>query len=134
MFDFSPEQKMVRDMVRQWAERELAPVVPELERAERPPYDVMRKMVAAFGLPDMARARFASMARRRDKGEAERQEGDATMGDPAFGMILAVELARHSPGYLMSFGASMGLAGGAIMARGTLEQKLRFAQPLFTME
>ena len=55
-------------------------------------------------------------------------------GDPAFGMILAVELARSSPGFLLSFGATLGLAGGAIMSRGTTTQKIRFAQPLFTLE
>jgi alkylation response protein AidB-like acyl-CoA dehydrogenase len=134
MFDFTPEQKMVRDMVRQWAEKELEPKVPAIERGELSPFDVMREMGKAFGLPDLARQRFAKMEKRAERGEAEKQAGDATMGDPAFGMILAVELARHCPGYLMTFGASVGLAGGAIMARGTLAQKLRFARPLFTLE
>lgn len=133
-FEFTPEQKMVRDMVRQWADRELAPRVAELERAEKPPYDVMRAMASAFGLQELARQRFAKMEMRAAKGDGEKQAVDATMGDPAFGMILAVELARHCPGYLMSFGASIGLAGGAIMSRGTLAQKLRFARPLFTLE
>jgi acyl-CoA dehydrogenase len=134
MFDFTPEQKMVRDMVRQWAEKELEPKVPAIERGEISPFDVMRDMGKAFGLPELARQRFAKMEKRAERGEAEKQAGDATMGDPAFGMILAVELARHCPGYLMTFGASVGLAGGAIMARGTLAQKLRFAKPLFTLE
>jgi acyl-CoA dehydrogenase len=134
MFDFTEEQKMVRDLVRQWADRELAPRVEELERAEKPPYELMRRMAAAFGLPDMARSRFAKMKERAGRSGSPREPGDATIGDPAFGMIMAIELARHSPGYLMSFGASIGLAGGAIMARGTIAQKVRFAEPLFTME
>ena len=134
MFDFTPEQKMVRDMVRQWADKELAPRVPEFDKPEAlPPYDLMRKMVAAFGLPDMARARFGKMTERHAAGKTADRD-TAMGGDPSFGTILAIELARHSPGYLMSFGASIGLAGGAIMARGTVEQKIRFAQPLFTME
>src|SRR6266436_3033919 len=112
MFDFTPEQKMVRDMVRQWADRELGPRVPEFDKPEAlPPYDLMRKMVATFGLPDMARARFEKMAARHAAGKAGDRDS-AMGGDPAFGTILAIELARHSPGYLMSFGASIGLAGG----------------------
>src|SRR5206468_1642735 len=107
MFDFTPEQKMVRDMVRQWADRELGPRVPEFDKPNAPPpYDLMRKMVATFGLPEMARARFAKI-------EKTGSRDTAMGGDPAFGTILAIELARHSPGYLMSFGASIGLAGGA---------------------
>jgi alkylation response protein AidB-like acyl-CoA dehydrogenase len=34
----------------------------------------------------------------------------------------------------MAFGASMGLAGGAIMGKGTLEQKRRWALPILTWE
>ena len=34
----------------------------------------------------------------------------------------------------MAFGASLGLCAGAIMSRGTLEQKQRFALPVLTME
>lgn len=134
MFEFTAEQKMVRDTVRQWVERELEPRVAELESGT-PPYPLMRRMASAFGLAEMARARFERMAQPREGGKNEREEGDAALGaDPAFGMILAVELARSCPGYLMSFGASVGLAGGAILARGTLAQKLRFARPLYTLE
>src|SRR5438132_3837649 len=134
MFEFTDEQKMVRDMVRQWADKELEPKVLAMERGELSPFVVMREMGAAFGLPDLARQRFAKLEKRAQRGEPEKQAGDATMGDPAFGMILAAELARHCPGYLMTFGASVGLAGGAIMARGTVAQKLRWAQPLFTLD
>src|SRR5687768_11221791 len=120
MFDFTPEQKMVRDTVRQWVERELEPRVLELERGELSPYAVMREMAQAFGLSDLARSRFAKLEKRAAEGGPAKRAGDATMGDPAFGMILAYELARSCPGYLLSFGATVGLAGGAIMARGTL--------------
>src|SRR5688572_330625 len=115
--DFTPEQKMVRDTVRQWVERELEPRVLAIERGELSPFVVMREMAEAFGLPDLARSRFGKMEKRASAGAPGKQAGDATMGDPAFGMILACELARSCPGYLLSFGATLGLAGGAIMAR-----------------
>jgi alkylation response protein AidB-like acyl-CoA dehydrogenase len=45
-----------------------------------------------------------------------------------------MELSRVCPGFAMAFGASLGLCGGAIIARGTGEQKQRFALPVMTME
>ena len=48
--------------------------------------------------------------------------------------ILMMELSRCCPGFAMAFGASLGLFGGAVMARGTLEQKERWALPVLTME
>src|SRR5690606_28945182 len=44
------------------------------------------------------------------------------------------ELCRHAQGLVTAMGVSMGLAGGAIMSKGTLEQKERWALPLLTME
>jgi alkylation response protein AidB-like acyl-CoA dehydrogenase len=48
--------------------------------------------------------------------------------------IVGIELSRVSPGFAMSFGASLGLCGGAIMKKGTLQQKRRFALPVLTGE
>ena len=48
--------------------------------------------------------------------------------------ILMMELSRFCPGFAMSFGASLGLCGGAILARGTADQRARFALPVMTME
>jgi alkylation response protein AidB-like acyl-CoA dehydrogenase len=132
MFEFTPEQQLVRQTVRQWAERELAPQVDALERNEILPYDLMRRMGASFGLPDMARAWFARL---QERGAAASEGGPRGFGgDPGFGMIMAMELSRYSPGFVLAFGASLGLAGGAIMARGSVAQKLQFAAPLFTMD
>ncbi len=131
MFGFSEEQELVRQTVRQWAERELAPRLEALERNEVLPQDIMREMGAALGIIDMARARFARL---RERSAADGSSAGRGMGDPTMGMILAMELSRYSPGYVMSFGASLGLAGGAIMAKGTREQQIRYGEPLFTME
>src|SRR5262249_22837318 len=61
MFDFTDEQKMVRKMVRQWADKELAPLVPRMEKGELLPYDTMRKLLKTFGMDEMVRSAFAKM-------------------------------------------------------------------------
>ncbi len=45
-----------------------------------------------------------------------------------------MELSRVCPGFCLAFGASLGLAGGAIMAKGTLAQKQKWALPILTCE
>jgi alkylation response protein AidB-like acyl-CoA dehydrogenase len=129
MFDFTDEQKMVQQMVRKWCDSELAPMVAKLEKNEVLPYELIRKMGKAFGLPDLARAAF-------DRLETPKAKSDEVSGlrDPALGAILSMELSRHSPGFCMAFGASVGLAGGAIMSKGTAAQKKRWALPILTLE
>jgi hypothetical protein len=48
--------------------------------------------------------------------------------------IVMMELSRVCPGFALSFGASLGLCGGAILSRGTQGQKERFALPVMTLE
>ena len=52
MIDFTDEQKMAQKMVRQWTEKELAPLVPRMEKGELLPYDAMRKLIKTFGLDE----------------------------------------------------------------------------------
>jgi acyl-CoA dehydrogenase len=49
-------------------------------------------------------------------------------------MIPIIELCRHAQGLVTAMGVSMGLAGGAIMSKGSLAQKERWALPLLTLE
>jgi len=127
MFDFTDEQKMVKKMVRQWAEKELAPHVAAMEKGEITPYDIMRKLLRTFGMDEMVRSAFANM-----KPDSPGEKPGGFGGDPAMSAIVAIELSRVSPGFTLAFGASMGLAGGAIMAKGTLAQKQEFALPILT--
>lgn len=135
MFDFTDEQKMVRRVVRQWVDKELAPVNDKLESGELLAYDPMRKFIATFGVDELARAQF----RKLEEGApspattSEKASPEAPR-DPALMTLVAVEFSRVSPGFAMTFGASLGLCGGAIMKRGTLEQKRRFALPVLTGE
>src|SRR5262249_11457437 len=52
-------------------------------------------------------------------------------------MMMAVvvkELSRVSPGFAMGFGVSMGLAGGAVLTKGTPDQIERWGLPLATLQ
>ncbi len=134
MLDFTDEQKMARQMLRQWADKELAPHVGKMEKGEILPYDIMRKLIRAFGMDEMIRAQFKKLeeaAATKDKAEAR---GKRELGDAALMAIVSIELSRVCPGFCLAFGASLGLAGGAIMAKGTAAQKLKFALPILTME
>ena len=58
MYEWSDEQKMMREAVRQFIEAEIAPNVDEYEHGDTPPYDVLRKMFHTFGIDAMARDGF----------------------------------------------------------------------------
>ena len=140
MFAWSDEHKMVRQMVRKWVETKLQPANEKLESNEILPYDLMRDFARSFGLPDMVRSSFERMTARADKKarkeKVDEDEGGGMMGggDPALQAILCIEMCRVNPGFFMAFGASLGLAGGAIMAKGTPEQRKRWALPILTLE
>ena len=55
MFEWSEEQLMIRDAVRQFVEAEIAPKREELEHGDLPPYDILRKLFSTFGMDVMAR-------------------------------------------------------------------------------
>src|SRR5947199_8924589 len=68
MFEWTEEQRMIRDAVRQFVESEIAPRRDEFEFGDTPPYDVLRKLYKTFGLDVMAREQFK---RRLDRAEGE---------------------------------------------------------------
>jgi alkylation response protein AidB-like acyl-CoA dehydrogenase len=135
MFDFTDEQKMIRKMLRRWVEAELVPHVDALESEAMLPYEPMRKLIATFGMADMAKQALAK-AEERDEGagdgDAAREDGPTR--DAAMSAITGIEFSRVSPGFAMAVGASLGLCGGAIMRRGTPAQRRRFALPVLTGE
>ncbi|HEX5060000.1 MAG TPA: acyl-CoA dehydrogenase family protein [Kofleriaceae bacterium] len=132
MFHFSQEHEMVRGIVRKWAESKLAPKVDALEAGE-PPYELMRDLAKTFGIAAMVRGAFEKIEQRAREGSTDSVKVSA-MGDPALSAVLSIELSRISPGFTLAFGATMGLAGGAIVSRGTLEQKKRWGLPILTFE
>jgi alkylation response protein AidB-like acyl-CoA dehydrogenase len=133
MLDFSEEHKLAGKAIRAWCSEHLAPRVARLESGEIAPYGPMRELCATFGIPDMVRAAFAKMQAR----EGRDADSKRAMGGPGDGPLMAVlmmELSRVCPGFALAFGGSLGLCGGAILARGTTEQKVRFALPVMTLD
>src|SRR3954471_18010284 len=141
MFEWSEEQLMIRDAVRQFVEAEIAPNREELEHGDLPPYDILRKLFATFGMDAMARERFkGQMERERRILAGEEQptpKGARGAGDAnsiAMTMLPIIEICRYCPGMVTAMGVSMGLTSAAIMSRGTIAQKERWALDLLTLE
>ena len=144
MFEWNDEQQMIRDAVRRFVDDEVRPHVDELEHGDLPPYDILRKLFATFGMDAMARDRFTKqMARERATAEllargeqpstqAERTTSDG--GGASMSLIPIIELCRVCPGMVTAMGVSMGLTSAAINSKGTIAQKERWVLDLLTMD
>jgi alkylation response protein AidB-like acyl-CoA dehydrogenase len=141
MIEWSEQHLAIRDAFRRFVESEIKPKREELEHGDLPPYDILRKMFATFGLKDLAEMRFQedlTKAERREKGETttEKKEGpNPGAGEMvAMQMIPIIELSRYSPGMVTALGVSAGLTANTILSRGTRAQKERWARSLLTLE
>jgi alkylation response protein AidB-like acyl-CoA dehydrogenase len=143
VYQWSEEQVMIRDAVRQFILAEVAPRREELEHGDLPPYDILRKLFSTFGMDAMARDRFAKQIAKEKAiaaGEpvpeesADERTQAAKETAAAMSMLPIIELCRWSPGMVTALGVSMGLTSAAIMSRGTIAQKERWAADLMTLE
>jgi alkylation response protein AidB-like acyl-CoA dehydrogenase len=143
MIEWSETQLLIRDAVRDFCEKEIAPNLDMLEHGDTPPYDVLRKMVATFGMDEMARDNFNKTIAAEKAGsdtksakvddnsiEARTRRADKA----AMTMLPTIELSRYCPGMVTALGVSQGLTAGTIMSKGTIAQKERWALPLLTFE
>ena len=122
--ELTETQSMIRGAIRDYLERELEPLVPQLEDGSLLPFEPLRKMAATLGLvgPDDELARLMKEA-----------PGEEML--PFFvPRILSVELSRVCAGVALVHGASIGLAGGDIRSKGTPEQKARWGGPIARLE
>lgn len=131
MLDFSEEQKQVQAAIRSWCVQKLEPKVLAMEAGELDVYPVMKEMAQTFGIIDMVKTMFEKM-QNAPEGEPAKKKG--LTSDPALMAILTMELSRVCPGFALAFGASLGLFAGGVMARGTKEQKLKYALPVLSLE
>ena len=146
VYEWSEEQLMVRTAVRDFVDREIRPHREELEFGDLPPYDLLRKMFATFGMRDMQKASFdsriaaekAKAAGEQDDAageqDEERESGPRDANVVAFNMIPIIELCRVCPGMVTAMGVSMGLTAASIMSKGTIAQKERWGRDLLTLE
>lgn len=135
MIEWSDEELMIRDAVRGWIDAEVRPHLDALDAGELPPYDLIRKLYATFGMDEMARSSFkARVEKERSGGTTTSGEERPGGGNAAMSMLPIIELCKVSPGLVTAMGVSLGLAAGTIMKRGTIEQKERWGLDLLTLD
>ncbi|WP_064079038.1 acyl-CoA dehydrogenase family protein [Prescottella equi] len=140
MYEWSDTDLMFRDALRGFIDKEIKPHVDKLETGELPPYDIIRKMYATFGMDEMAsEALEKSFAKEeaKERGEAPADSDEKSggfSGAGSMGVILNSEIAGVSLGLVASMGVSIGLTAGTLRSRGTLAQKKRWLPGLVTME
>lgn len=145
MFEWSDTDQIMREAIREFVDKEIRPHVDELEHGDLPPYDLLRKLFAAFGIDAMAtesltkllaKERARAEAGPAPEGEKERSGGGGMgmEGAESIGVILCSELCAVSMGMFAAMGVSIGLGAATIQARGTLAQKERWLPDLVTME
>ncbi len=149
MYEWSEQEQMIQAAVRSFVDTEIRPHVDDLEHGDMPPYDLLRKMFATFGIGAMLTAAFDRQIARAEGAEDGAADGGPDVdteadaeGDPMGGggdqaglmFLLNVELSRVVPGFLGAMGVSIGLAAGTIMSMGTVEQKKRWARDLLTFD
>jgi len=136
MFRLDEQTQMVATMVRQWCQTQLAPKIPALESGAELPFELMKKMAKAFGFDAMLggsiKKRIAKL-RAGEEGTTDKNLG-ASVGNPMMMHVVVKELSRVSPGFAMGFGVSLGLVGGAIVAKGNADQIERWGLPLATLQ
>jgi alkylation response protein AidB-like acyl-CoA dehydrogenase len=146
MIEYSETELLVRDTVRDFVDREIRPHVDDLEHGDLPPYDIIRKLLATFGIDELAREQLRKSL---DKERARREAGSGTKpagtkssgsslgplgGQEAMGFLAVSEICKVSLGITGALGVSLGLAASTIATRGTLEQKERWLPQLVTFE
>jgi alkylation response protein AidB-like acyl-CoA dehydrogenase len=131
---------MLQEAMRDFIAKEILPIKEELEFGDTPPYDVLRKLYATFGMDEMARSTFAKRIAHEEAvaaGEASDDDDRPSRhggGDAGYTMIPIIELCRHCPGMVTAMGVSVGLTSAAIMSKGTIAQKKRWVPELLTLE
>ncbi|MEU4807930.1 acyl-CoA dehydrogenase family protein [Nocardia fluminea] len=134
MYQWSDEDLMFRDAVRGFIAKEVTPHVDQLESGALPPFGIIRKLYATFGLDEMARDGLEKALAREEAGTTgSGKSGGGFSGAGSMGVVLNSELAGVSLGLVASMGVSLGLTVGTIRSRGTLAQKKRWLPELVTM-
>ena len=124
MFRLDEQTQMVAGVIRQWCQSALQPKIPALEAGTEMPFELMKKMAKQFGFDAMLGSSVKKRIAKLRSGEDAASEGIEKLsgGSPMMMHVVIKELSRVSPGFAMGFGVSMGLVGGAIVAKGNADQ------------
>ncbi|WP_410605886.1 acyl-CoA dehydrogenase family protein [Amycolatopsis sp. lyj-90] len=133
MIEWSETELLIRDAIREFVDKEIRPHVDELESGTLPPYDLIRKMFAAFGIDALARESVTKLLAK-EGGSGSGGGGLAFGGQEAMALIAVSELAGVSLGIVASLGVSIGLTAQTILTKGTRAQKERWLPGLATFE
>jgi hypothetical protein len=144
VIEWSDTDLLIRDAVREFVDKEIRPHIDQLETGELPPYDIIRKLFAAFGIDAMAEQATTKMLERQRAKEAAAEAGEPPAekkkrsgggtGQESMAALVASELAGVSLGLVGSIGVSLGLTAATIAAKGTLAQQERWLPKLATFE
>lgn len=143
MIEWSESHQAIREVVKKFVEAEIVPQLKELEHGDTPPYAVLRKMFATFGMAELGKMRVEKAIARAKKREDAKARGEelpakedrvASAEETAMQIIPIIELSRYCPGMVTALGVSVGLTANTIMARGTSRQIARWAEALLTLE
>jgi hypothetical protein len=142
MIEWSETDVLIRDSVREFVDKEIRPHIDQLESGELPPYDIIRRLFAAFGIDAMAEQSTQKMLERQRAKETAEAAGEAPprrerregTGQESMAALVASELAGVSLGVVASIGVSLGLTAATIASKGTLAQKQRWLPKLATFE
>ena len=97
MYEWSEQEQMIQAAVRSFVDTEIRPHVDDLEHGDMPPYDLLRKMFATFGIGAMLTAAFDRQIARAEADEegieASRAQGGRVGLGHTFGQANPMRMA-----------------------------------------
>jgi alkylation response protein AidB-like acyl-CoA dehydrogenase len=141
VFELDETQRALEAAVRTWCERELAPVVPDLESGKALPYELIRSLGQDLGISEtlvaVAERRLAALrgetSAASSEEDADGSEDSGIGGDPMVSSVLLKEICRVSPGFGLVFISTLGCAM-AILERGSAAAIEAHALPILRFE
>ena len=112
-FELTPEQRRVRDLVREFAAQEIAPGAGERDEREELPLDIVKKLgeLGICGVPIP-------------------EEYGGLGADAVTWALVIEELGRADASVAVTVSVASGLAGGMLVRYGTHEQRQRWLPPI----